>query len=59
MTAAELADDEEYSEILEDMKEECGKYGAIKSLVIPRPNTSGGPNPAGIGKVLSLHLLVV
>lgn len=26
-TADELKDDEEYQEILEDMREECGKYG--------------------------------
>lgn len=33
----ELADDEEYREILEDIEEECSKYGTVKSIVIPRP----------------------
>lgn len=51
VTPAELADDGEYSEILEDMKEECGRYGAVRSLHIPRPNTVGGPDPPGVGKV--------
>jgi len=52
VTPAELADDGEYSEILEDMKEECGRYGAVRSLHIPRPNTAGGPDPPGVGKVI-------
>eukprot|EP00271_Cylindrocystis_brebissonii_P002440 TRINITY_DN13060_c0_g1_i2.p1 TRINITY_DN13060_c0_g1~~TRINITY_DN13060_c0_g1_i2.p1 ORF type:complete len:494 (+),score=97.47 TRINITY_DN13060_c0_g1_i2:23-1483(+) len=46
----EVVDDEEYEEILDDMRGECGKYGTINNLVIPRP----GPNGemlAGVGKV--------
>ena len=27
VTPEELGDDEEYEDILEDIKEECGKYG--------------------------------
>lgn len=27
VTPGELTDDEEYEEIVEDMKEECGKFG--------------------------------
>lgn len=33
----ELIDDEEYQDILEDIRDECSKYGAVKSIVIPRP----------------------
>ncbi|EGG12041.1 uncharacterized protein MELLADRAFT_41759 [Melampsora larici-populina 98AG31] len=33
----ELVDDEEYKEILEDIKEECSKYGQIEDVKIPRP----------------------
>lgn len=50
VSADELRDDEEYDEILEDMREECGKYGAIINLVIPRPDPSGELRP-GVGKV--------
>uniref|UniRef100_A0A0C9RPH5 Splicing factor U2af large subunit n=2 Tax=Spermatophyta TaxID=58024 RepID=A0A0C9RPH5_9CONI len=46
----ELKVDEEYEEILEDMREECGKYGTLVNLVIPRPDPSGVPAP-GVGKV--------
>lgn len=37
VVAEELVDDEEYSEILEDIQEECGKYGSVQRIVIPRP----------------------
>ncbi|XP_057823616.2 splicing factor U2af large subunit B isoform X2 [Cryptomeria japonica] len=50
VSADELLDDEEFEEILEDMREECGKYGTIVNLVIPRPSTSG-EFVAGVGKV--------
>ncbi|KAF9672327.1 hypothetical protein SADUNF_Sadunf11G0029800 [Salix dunnii] len=33
-----LADDEEYEEILEDMREECCKFGTLINVVIPRPS---------------------
>ncbi|EJF64234.1 hypothetical protein DICSQDRAFT_144911 [Dichomitus squalens LYAD-421 SS1] len=33
----ELQDDQEYADILEDVKEECGKYGEVEDLRIPRP----------------------
>lgn len=33
----ELRDDEEYQEILEDVEEECKKYGRVRSIEIPRP----------------------
>merc|ERR1711915_606455 len=47
VSADELRDDEEYEEILEDMREECGKYGSIVNLV-PRPDPSGESRP-GVG----------
>ena len=28
---------EEYEDILEDIREECGKFGEVKSIEIPRP----------------------
>ena len=33
----DLNDDEEYFEIYEDIKDECGKYGEVEDLRIPRP----------------------
>ncbi len=45
----ELLDDEEYEEIVEDVKEECSKYGQVKSIEIPRP--VDGLEVPGTGKV--------
>ncbi|XP_016946649.1 splicing factor U2AF 50 kDa subunit [Drosophila biarmipes] len=45
----ELLDDEEYEDISSDIKQECTKYGEVRSLKIPRPI---GPAPQrGCGKV--------
>eukprot|EP00244_Chara_vulgaris_P012084 TRINITY_DN6254_c0_g1_i1.p1 TRINITY_DN6254_c0_g1~~TRINITY_DN6254_c0_g1_i1.p1 ORF type:complete len:177 (+),score=32.70 TRINITY_DN6254_c0_g1_i1:68-532(+) len=46
----ELKDNEEYEYIMEDMREECGKYGTLTDLVIPRPSPTG-EEVAGVGKV--------
>ncbi|KAB1226179.1 Splicing factor U2af large subunit B [Morella rubra] len=46
----ELKDDDDYQDILEDMREECGKFGSLVNVVIPRPNLNGEPSP-GVGKV--------
>jgi splicing factor U2AF subunit len=37
VTADELGDEDEYDDILEDIKEECNKYGIVRSIEIPRP----------------------
>lgn len=50
VTVDELRDDNEYDEILEDMREECGKFGALVNIIIPRPNMEGELIP-GVGKV--------
>jgi splicing factor U2AF 65 kDa subunit len=33
----DLVDDGEYEDLLEDVKEECGNYGPIEDLRVPRP----------------------
>jgi splicing factor U2AF subunit len=38
------------TEILEDVQEECSKYGQILDLKIPRP-TGGSRQSAGVGKI--------
>ncbi|XP_076895637.1 splicing factor U2af large subunit A-like isoform X2 [Bidens hawaiensis] len=50
VTEEELINDEDYEDILEDMKVECGKFGSLVNVVIPRPNPNGQP-VAGVGKV--------
>ncbi|RZC50936.1 hypothetical protein C5167_019362 [Papaver somniferum] len=50
VTADELRDDGEYEEILEDMKDEGGKFGSLVSIIIPRPNANAEQTP-GVGKV--------
>ncbi len=32
MTKDELADEGEYNEIVEDMRDECGKYGTVSAI---------------------------
>jgi len=49
ITPDELEDEEEYEEIQEDVKEECGKYGVVKSIEIPRP--IHGVEVPGVGKI--------
>jgi len=49
VTEDELQDDDEYEEILEDVKEECNKYGNVKSIEIPRPIS--GVDVPGVGKI--------
>uniref|UniRef100_H2Z1Z9 Splicing factor U2AF subunit n=1 Tax=Ciona savignyi TaxID=51511 RepID=H2Z1Z9_CIOSA len=48
--AEELTDDEEYEEIMEDVKDECSKLGSVVSLEIPRPGP-GLTEADGIGKI--------
>ncbi|KAM9806340.1 U2 small nuclear RNA auxiliary factor 2a isoform X1 [Syngnathus typhle] len=45
----DLVDDEEYEEIVEDVRDECGKYGQVKSIEIPRP--VDGLEVPGTGKI--------
>lgn len=37
VTPEDLTDDSEYEEILEDIRAECGNYGEVDGLVVPRP----------------------
>ena len=40
VTPEELMDDEEYGEIVEDIRDECGKYGSVVDVRIPRPQAT-------------------
>jgi len=46
----QLRDDQVYEEIIEDIVEECRKYGRLRSIEIPRPRKDGS-HVAGLGKV--------
>lgn len=52
VTVEELQSDEDYNDIMEDMREELSKYGVLQALHIPRPPV-GGEHVAGVGKVLA------
>lgn len=52
VTMEELTNDEEYADILEDMRDECAKFGAVVNVVIPRPGPPDAPPPPGLGKVI-------
>jgi splicing factor U2AF subunit len=47
----ELVDDEEYEDIVEDIREESTKYGEVTEVKIPRPSKTDESNPPGLGKV--------
>ena len=47
-------EEEEYEDILEDIKEECNKYGVVRSVEIPRPIE--GVDVPGCGKVKIIKL---
>ena len=49
VTPEELRDEEEYMDILENVREECNKYGVVRSVDIPRPIE--GVVVPGCGKV--------
>lgn len=49
VTPEELMEEEEYEDILEDIKEECNKYGVVRSVEIPKPIE--GVDVPGCGKV--------
>jgi len=49
VTAEELESDETYDEIFDDIREECAKFGKIRSLQIPRP--SSDYPVTGVGKI--------
>lgn len=53
VTPEELMEEEEYEDILEDIKEECNKYGVVRSVEIPRPIE--GVDVPGCGKVRSKY----
>ncbi|KAK6864389.1 U2 snRNP auxilliary factor [Apiospora arundinis] len=50
VTAEELMDNDDYEEICEDVRDECGKFGNIIGLKIPRPS-GGSRQSAGVGKI--------
>jgi len=47
----DLNDDDEYEEIMEDVKEECSKFGTVLSVQIPRPTGMDEVNVNGVGKI--------
>ena len=49
VTDDELTDEEEYEDILDDIREKCATYGGVKSIEIPRPVP--GVEVPGLGKV--------
>jgi splicing factor U2AF 65 kDa subunit len=50
VTKEELANDEDYEDIYEDVMEECANFGKVTNLTIPRP-IEGSEIP-GVGKIL-------
>lgn len=53
VTANEIADENEYGDILADVRDECGKYGQVVTVLIPRPVdfANGGCAPDDVGQV--------
>ncbi len=53
VTRQELADEEEYDDIVDDIREEIeDKYGTLRSVIVPKPASAGPPaDPPGVGLV--------
>ena len=53
VTTEELLDDQEFHDIVEDVRSECSRYGHVTSVYIPRPLPAGAPGiePPGVGRV--------
>lgn len=50
VTPEDLMDEEDYEDILEDIRMECCKFGVVRSIEIPRPIE--GVEVPGLGKVI-------
>jgi len=48
VTEKDLKDDDEYDDICDDIEGECGRYGKLRKIMIPRPTWN---STEGIGKV--------
>jgi len=60
VTKDELADEGEYNEIVEDMRDECGKYGSVRKLAlcfVPRAGPCRVPCSASGFPYLASHSL--
>eukprot|EP01023_Acetabularia_acetabulum_P035091 TRINITY_DN3306_c0_g1_i6.p1 TRINITY_DN3306_c0_g1~~TRINITY_DN3306_c0_g1_i6.p1 ORF type:complete len:227 (+),score=49.16 TRINITY_DN3306_c0_g1_i6:47-727(+) len=55
VTPEEVADENEYEEIVEDMRDECSKYGELERIFIPRPLGLVDQTQSGIGKVVLIY----
>ncbi|KAF9166058.1 U2 small nuclear RNA auxiliary factor 2 [Actinomortierella ambigua] len=57
VTPDELLDDEEYQDIVDDIRDECSKFGQIADIQVPRPDPQGHPVP-GVGKIFVRYTAV-
>ncbi|KAJ1918786.1 hypothetical protein H4219_002405 [Mycoemilia scoparia] len=53
VTPEELQDDDEYMDIVEDVKEECSKFGQVIDIRIPRPDSE--KEVPGVGKIFVVY----
>jgi splicing factor U2AF subunit len=55
VTHDDLVDDEDYTEIVDDIRTEVSKYGAVEDVRVPRPTHGRGHHPGdqanGVGRV--------
>ncbi|CAN0465552.1 unnamed protein product, partial [Laminaria digitata] len=51
LTAGDLEDESGLGDIEEETKEECEKFGSVKSVHIPRPSTTNEQEKPGVGFV--------
>jgi len=50
VTSEDLSQEDLFTEMIEDTKEECAQWGSVKSVVVPRPNPSG-VETRGVGRL--------
>lgn len=51
ITEQELADDEEYEEVVEETEVEARKFGNLQKVLVPRAGKGDGPDVKGVGLI--------
>ena len=51
ITLGDFERDEEYNDMVDEIREECSTYGLLASVIIPKPITDNPATEPGIGKV--------
>ena len=55
----DLYDEEFYDDLIADIRDECSKYGAVESIVVPRPDPTCGYSVPTVGKAFVKFMYII